>query len=334
MRRFLLGISLLFCGLLGTLQADTFKLANGDTVTGELLASSANDVGVQVKVEEGQYQRIPWASFSQEDLRKLAAIPKLQPLVEPFVEMSSEERIKKTEVPNIKQPPRLQRPASHTLIGAMFSSALGFFMLLILYSANIYAGYEVAIFRARPPMLLAGLSAIPFLGFLVPIIFLSMGTNIPRREEVMQEPAPPEAARPGTGATAAPVASADAALNPMQDEHVAHPAGLRLAHSDTQAAAAAKPALPETVVFRRGQFTFNRRFFETKFPGFFGVVRRDADKDMVLLIKAARGEYLGQRISRIAANDLHLQIEQGEASQEVMIPFQEIQEIQLKHKDA
>jgi hypothetical protein len=124
-RRFLLGISLLFCGLLGTLRADTFKLANGETVTGELLASSANDVGVQVKVEEGQYQRIPWASFSQEDLRKLAAIPKLQPLVEPFVEMSSEERIKKTEVPNIKQPPRLQRPAPHSLLGAMFSSALG-----------------------------------------------------------------------------------------------------------------------------------------------------------------------------------------------------------------
>ena len=39
-------------------------------------------------------------------------------------------------------------------------------------------------------------------------------------------------------------------------------------------------------------------------------------------------------ISRIAANDLHLEVHRGHASEEVMIPFQEIQQIQLKHKDA
>jgi hypothetical protein len=89
-----------------------------------------------------------------------------------------------------------------------------------------------------------------------------------------------------------------------------------------------------TTTYQRGQFTFNRRFIETKFPGFFGVIRRDADKDMVLVIKCSRGEYIGQRISRIAANDLHLQVQRGHASEEVMIPFVEIQEIKLKHKDA
>jgi len=95
-----------------------------------------------------------------------------------------------------------------------------------------------------------------------------------------------------------------------------------------------KPAVPEPVVFQRGQFTFNRRFFETKFPAFFGVVRKDADRDMVLLIKAARGLYTGERISRIASNDLHLQVRKGNASEEVLIPFSEIQEIRLQHKDA
>jgi hypothetical protein len=95
-----------------------------------------------------------------------------------------------------------------------------------------------------------------------------------------------------------------------------------------------KPALPPTTTYQRGQFTFNRRFIETKFPGFFGVVRRDADRDMVLVIKSTRGEYDGQRISRIAANDLHLQVRRGHASEEVMIPFVEIQEIRLRHKDA
>ena len=79
---------------------------------------------------------------------------------------------------------------------------------------------------------------------------------------------------------------------------------------------------------------FNRRFFETKFPGFFGVVRREADKDMVLFIKAARGQYIGERISRISANDMYVQVHKGEASEEVMVPFSEIQEVQLKHRDS
>ena len=95
-----------------------------------------------------------------------------------------------------------------------------------------------------------------------------------------------------------------------------------------------KPAIPQTVTYQRGQFTFNRRFFETKFPNFFGVVRRDADRDMVLVVKSSRGEYTGQRISRIAANDLHLQVQRGHATEEVMIPFVEVQEVRLKHKDA
>jgi len=111
--------------------------------------------------------------------------------------------------------------------------------------------------------------------------------------------------------------------------NIEHPTKLHLAPSEKP-----KTEHPATTTFQRGQFTFNRRFFETKFPGFFGVVRRDADRDMLLVIKAARGEYAGERISRIAANDLHLEVKKGEASHEVMIPFQEIQQIQLKHKNA
>jgi hypothetical protein len=128
----------------------------------------------------------------------------------------------------------------------------------------------------------------------------------------------------------------------MALEGAEHPTGLKLAATgpadDANAGPSekgeAKPSLPPTTTYQRGQFTFNRRFLETKFAGFFGVIRRDADRDMVLVIKSARGEYVGQRISRIAANDLHLQIQRGHATEEVMIPFVEIQEIKLKHKDA
>jgi hypothetical protein len=55
---------------------------------------------------------------------------------------------------------------------------------------------------------------------------------------------------------------------------------------------------------------------------------------MLLIFKTARGDYVGQRITRIATNDLHLQVQKGAASEEVMLPFTEIKEIVLKHKDA
>src|SRR5260370_24480859 len=97
-------VGTMLCGLLaGQLRADTFKLANGETLTGEVLPTSANDQGVQVKIGEGQYQRVPWASFSQEDLRNFVKNQRMEPFVEPFIEITQEEKIKKTEV-KIKEP--------------------------------------------------------------------------------------------------------------------------------------------------------------------------------------------------------------------------------------
>lgn len=325
MRSHYLIIGLLVCGLVaGTARGDAFKLMTGETVNGELLPSTAGDQGVQIKVGEGQYQRVSWANFSQEDLKNFAKNQKMEPFVEPFIEITREEKLKKTEV-NIKQPPRLERPARRSFLGAMASSGLGMLMLLLIYAANIYAGYEVAIFRGQPPLLVCGLSAIPLLGFLVPVAYLCLPTRFKPSEETVVAPPTPS-----------PEAASAEAVNPMQATGVAHPTGLKLAHSEAPASAGAaaagepKPAEPQVTKFQRGQFTFNRRFFETRFAGFFGTVRREADRDLVLTIKAARGQYVVQRISRIAANDLHVQIQEGQASAEVMIPFQEIQEIQLK----
>jgi hypothetical protein len=160
-----------------------------------------------------------------------------------------------------------------------------------------------------------------------PIVFLSKGTKMATAEPPSEAVPAAAPAAPAEGA-AAPAADA---LNPMQADGAAHPASLHLAHTETPKDDAKQVA---AIRFQRGQFTFNRRFFETKFPGFFGVVRRDAERDMVLVIKSARGEFIGQRISRIAANDLHLQVQKGAASEEIMIPFQDIQEIVQKHKDA
>jgi hypothetical protein len=92
--------------------------------------------------------------------------------------------------------------------------------------------------------------------------------------------------------------------------------------------------LPEPVVFQRGEFSFNRRFFETKFAGFFRVVPSEAEKDLVLVITASRGQFVGRRIMRITPNELYLQVVKNNVSAEEMIPFAEISEVQIRHKDS
>lgn len=315
----ILGLALACVLAISSAAAATYKLSNGQEVTGELLPTSANETGVQVKVGEGQYERVLWGNMSQEDLRTLAQNSKLQPLVEPFIEITQEERLKQTEV-KIKPPPRLAREDPRSVIPAMFKSGVGIFVLFLVYAATIYAGYEVAIFRARPPALVAGLSAIPFLGMLAPILFLSMPTRL-KADETSAVEAPTD----GVAGEATPDA-----VNPMQAEGAAHPTALHIAHEEKKESA----KIPQSIVYQRGQYTFNRRFIETKFVNFFGVVRRDVDKDMVLVIKSARGTYTGHRISRIAANDLHLEVHRGAASEEILIPFVEIQEVRVQHKDA
>src|SRR5215831_10360653 len=216
--RFCLFIGLILASLTRALAAETFQLANGESISGELLLTTANDQGIQVKVAEGNYQRVPWTNFTQVDLKKFQANPKLAPLVEPFVEITPEERIKKTDVGELKQPLRLSRPSGQSFFGAVFGSGLGWFLMLILYGAVIYAGYEVAIFRAQPIALVAGLSAIPFVGILAPIIFLSMPTRMPAGDKAVEEGA--EAPQP------VPAADTPEAVNPMQDGSIQHPTAL------------------------------------------------------------------------------------------------------------
>ena len=101
--------------------------------------------------------------------------------------------------------------------------------------------------------------------------------------------------------------------------------------------AGAPPAPPEqaeTEIFQRGQFMFNRRFFETKFSGFFGIIRPEADKGKVLQVKTARTLFVAERISRITATEVYFEVLRGDSRQEVMVPFGEIQEIKLKQKNA
>jgi hypothetical protein len=324
-RRFIC-IGLLLCGLLaGIARADTFQLNDGSTVAGDIV--SFNENGLRFRLADGSYSdSVPWTKFSQADLKKLAQDPKMEPFVSPNIEVTEEQRIQRTEVP-VNQPHRLKRPVAGSLFGAMLSSSVGLFIIVLLYSAGVYAAYEVALFRRRPPALVCGLAAVPALGLLSPIIFLSLPAQRKSNEEeelYQAETTPVETPTfvvPGTP--------------PPEPEPAPESGGLRISHAASPGASGTPGVpLPPTQVFQRGAFMFNRRFFETKFASFFSVARRETDKDMIMMIKSARGEYAAERISRISANDMYAQVRKGQATEEVMIPFTEIQEVRLKHKDS
>jgi len=297
-------------GLLLAAGADTYQLTDGTPVSGDVV--KYDDSGVLIRTPQDAYTNLTWTMFSQDGLKRLAQNPKIKPFVTPFIIPPAPPRPR--EEIKIQEVSRLEEPPKAPLLTALFSSSVGLVVMFLIYGANLFAAMEIAVFRARPIGLVMGVAAVlPVLG---PIIFLSL----PAQAEPVAEPV----AEADTPAMAVP--SAAPAPRPVQP-----PGGIHIASSSWQPGTTTEKAA--TQVFHRGQFMFNRRFFETKFPNFFSLIRREADKDTVLLVKTPRGQYEVSRITRIAANDLHFEVMQGAARQEVMVPFGEIQEIQLKHKE-
>ncbi len=293
-------------------RAIPFEYADGSKIEGDIVQGKPEFL--QIRVEGNRYEKLAWDKLSQTTLKELAADPKLklEAFIQPYLEGLDDSAIKKTEVV-IKPVPRLERPAKGSLLGALLGSSVGLLALLLVYAANIYAGYEISVIRAYPAGMVCGIAAVaPIIG---PVVFLCLPTkmNAATEEEIPETTAPAVSAE-ADHETAAKVGTG----------------GLTLAHTE----AAPAPAATEIQIFKRGQFTFNRRFIETKFSGFFGMVRRDAEKNLVLVIKSARGEFIVTRISRIATNDLHADVHRGGAAQEVQIPFSEILEIQIKPREA
>jgi hypothetical protein len=314
-------VLLLFCGLLaGTAKAaDTITLheRNGQTITGDIVDIS--EAGIKLKLPDDTYTPTPiaWGLMSQEDLQGLLQNPKAAPFAAPFIEIPRAEKKERSQI-DPKPVPHLDRAGPQSLIGALGTSSMGVIMLLLVYAGNIYAGYEISVFRAQPAGLVCGVAAVlPIIG---PAIFLAMPTRLHTHAASMEAP-PDEMLEEAIAADQAQ-AKYQAAAAPARAQTTKNIA--------PSAAAAEHPSRS----FLRGQFTFNRRFFETQVPGFFAVVRPEADKDMVLVFKSARGTHAAQRISRISPNEIYLQVAKGNASEEVIVPFSEIQEVVLKHKDA
>jgi len=302
------------CGLVGPLaDAATYKLTDGRTITGEVVESGSNDAIVLIKTDTDAYEKIGWGLFSQEDLKafkeQYAANKKIVEAVEPFIEVTQEERAKVTEVP-IKPVPRLEQPPKGSVIGSLFKSGLGIFLVVLICAANVFAGYEISIFRAQSTPLVVGLAAIPVVGFVSNIVFLSMPTQVQKKSEE------------------------DLAFEAQSAEAVTFSMpGQEAANQEAAAAAAghAAPAPAKVEVYSRGQTTFNKRFFETKFANFFGTIRREEDRAKQLIFKTTKGEFIAQRITRITPGEIYIQAERGGGSVEMALHFPEIQEVSLKH---
>ncbi len=292
--------------------AGTYTLTDGQTITGEPVSYDRN--GVVLRTPSGSFApRTAWSKFSQESLRQLAQDakkPQDASYIEPFLEetVEEEQQIAQKEI-IVNEPERVPLPQGKKGIAAVFSSPLGFLIFFLLYAANVYAGYEVALFRYRPFWPVIGVSAVlPILG---PIIFLCLPP--PRYDYAAQQ-----------AAAEAPVEE------PMEEVSAEETAPVEAPVEETSS----EPALPETITYSRGQFTFNRRFFETKTAGFLRVVPEEHEKDLLLAIKSLRGDFVGRRISKLTPAELHLLTFKGEATAEEAIPFNEIQEVQIRHKDS
>jgi hypothetical protein len=304
------------CGLFIAAAADTFPLTDGTSITGDVI--SYNDNGIVFRLDIDKYsERVAWTRFSQDALKSLSKNPKIRLLAEPFIETPQVQRAKKVEMKALSEVNRLQLPARPSLIGSLFSSPVGLVALMLIYAANIFAGYEIAVVRSRPIMVVMGLAVVlPILG---PLIFLLLPVPEATSEAAAMQP------MTASQTFAVPSSSAQPAAS-----------GIHIVEASWQGKSSAAPAANpnEPQIFQRGQFTFNRRFFETKFSGFFAVVRRESDKNLVLTVKTGRANMIVQRITRITANEMHIEASMGGGKQEVMVPFAEVVEVQVKSTTA
>src|SRR5258705_7845546 len=252
------------------LAQQSYPLLNGEVLTGDPV--SFNQQGVVLKRPDGSFSsRVGWTNFTETALKQLGQNPKAKPFVDQLIEAEEEEQAAKkgTAEITVKPPPRIERANLKAGIGALFSSPLSLVLLFFIWAANIYAAFEVSIFRNYPWPLVCGVAAV--VPIIRPILFLCLPSHVivpQTTEELMEAHYAAQAEAPAAEiAMAAPAESAPAAP----------------AH--------AAPAGPPHTVFKRGQTTFNRRFFETKLANFLRVTPSEAEKDMVLFIKSSRGEH-------------------------------------------
>jgi hypothetical protein len=293
---FILSLALLFVG--GAVAAETLTMTDGSSQAGDIV--KFDDNGLLLRMGDN-YTNLPWGRFSQESLKQLAANPKLRPLVEVFIDPDSSSRPPKPEI-KINAVTRLERPAHPSLFGGLFVSPVGWFLVLVLYLANLYAAFEVSVIRARPSLQVVGLAAVlPVIG---PVIFLALPIKV----------------------EAPPVEAAEAAPEPTR--YQASSPEIQITEASWQSEGEKKP---EGQVYARGKYTFNKRFVETRFAAFVGATPGDLAQKFAMEVKTMKDHFAVQHIVEVTATDVIFQIV-GRGP--VPVPLADILEIKLNPKAA
>ena len=311
-------IVLLLMGTMGSqISADTFIYENGNVREGRV--SDINEESLVIRLDIGGFDdRIDLVYLSQETLKMLAENPEYTQFVEPFIELPEEE-IHPPQIV-VKQPERMEKPEQRGGFMPTLASPVGILLLLALYVGNLFCAVEIARFRQRPVALVCGVSAIlPVLGPLLFLLMPSLDHASTYHEDYEEEAHAPVDEAPAPAAAAAP-----AATGPGTGK-----SSLGLAKGN---ASGGSGGGLEGSVFSKDDTTFNRNFFETKFTEFFRVVPSASIRNLVLVFKTVKREYVAKRITRISGSDLHIQLLQG--AKEVSVSFGEIVQVEVKNKDA
>jgi len=294
-----------------------FTLENGNVTEGRI--SVMDEESMVIRRTTGTFsERIDLVYLSQDTLKYIQQHPEYiqkgyHVFVDPFIELPEEE-IQPPEI-SVRQPERMERPDGKTTFFSTLTTPIGLLILGAIYLGNLFAAFEIAIFRGRPIPLVCGISAVlPFIG---PILFISMPGI--EAESSYEEPF-------DDGAAAAPEAAPEPA--PAPGTPSGKP-GLGLSKGGAAGAGGSGGGLAGAV-FTKDDTQFSRNFIETKFTEFFRVVPSPSIKNLVLAFKTVKREYVATRITRISGSDLHLQLQQG--AKEVSIGFGEIVRIEVRNK--
>ena len=269
--------------------AGEYFCTNGEVIKGDPI--SFKEEGVVFKKDSGGYtDTIQWPSFTQDTLKLLATNkdPYAQYYAEPFIEIPLEELKAKT----VKPPPRIVvgevDRITHYYPAPGFLNAwltpAGLLLLGALYAGNLVAGFSIARFRRKQPALVCGVSAIlPVVG---PAIFMLLPEQAPAAPVFEEEsPAHAEFKDPNISTGASTVTKTMTRAATVKDS----------------AAAGYEPA-----IYTKGEITFNRRFFETKFPTFFRPVLGPKEKSVMFVIKEGSKIHEGIRFSRVTTGEIFL----------------------------
>ena len=291
--------------------AETYETLDGKVLNGPPISITRDGVAFR-DATGSQGERVGYTNLTQASIQELLKNPKAKKFAEPFLEMSIDSTNSNRPPIEIKPFERLERPDPQGGVLKLASSSFGLVFLLLLVVANLYSAYEVGIFRNYNPWMVLGISLV--LPVLTQIVFLCLPTYVPKS---VSEPVDATASHVPTFATSGGAPSAE------------RQAAAAAAASSAAAGAEAGGGLP---VYKRGEFTFNKRFFETKLPGFFGIRPSDAEKGLVFEIKTNKGNLVCNRVVRATAAEVCLQVMRASSVEEVNVPFTDVLEITIKSR--